>query len=282
MSRHRFFLVGPLPAALDGGAVTLPLSDADLHHAVDVLRVRDGEQIDVVEPGGGVWRVQVASAGADALVTTVLERLPAATGPRAHVTLVFGVSKGSKNDDMIEGAIEVGVDEVLPVLAARSIVKYDADKRAERGQRWRRVAMAASKQSKRTALPIVADPTTLPDTLATLAGYDLVLVAWEERDASGRGVRAAIAQARAAGRLAAPAVERSGVTDAPRAAACGSPLVAIVVGPEGGLAAEEVAALEGIGALPVTLGSTILRAETAAVVAAALVIHELGGLGNAL
>ena len=151
----------------------------------------------------------------------------------------------------------IGVARIVPVMCSRSVVKLDAEKAAERAERWRRVALAAAKQSKRADVPHVDDPLGFADVPAALAGHDLVLVAWEE--ASGRGIREAIAAA------SLPADSR----------------VAIVVGPEGGLAAEEVAVLERIGAVTCTLGPTILRAETAAVVAAALVIHELGGLGNA-
>ncbi len=188
-----------------------------------------------------------------------MELLDPTTAAAPKVTLVFGVSKGSKNDDIVEDAVEVGVADMVPVLTARSIVKFDAEKRIERGERWRRVALAAAKQSKRGSVPHVSDPAPLTDTLVLLADYDAVLVAWEEAPVTGAGVRDALA---AAGPL------REGAR------------VAIVAGPEGGLAPEEIAALERIGGVVVTLGTTILRSDTAAVVFSALVVHELGGLGN--
>jgi len=253
MSRHRFFATAPLPDT--AGTVVLPLSSADVHHAVRVLRVRPGEEVDIAEPSGRIWRVRVTSADGEVMLA---ERLCEVKAEReSHVTLVFGVSKGSKNDDIIEGAVEVGVAETWPVFTARSVVRLDAEKRIERGQRLRRVASAAAKQSKRASVPLVADPRDLADVLLLLAQFDLVLVAWEE--ASGLGFREAIALAPI------PPDAR----------------VAVVVGPEGGLSAEEVAQLVGAGAVVCTLGATILRAETAGVVATALVVHELGGLGNA-
>jgi 16S rRNA (uracil1498-N3)-methyltransferase len=121
------------------------------------------------------------------------------------------------------------------------------------------VALAAAKQSKRSGVPSVGDPAGLSDTLVLLGGYALVLVAWEETPADGCGVRQAI-------------LEAGPLPDGAR--------VAIVVGPEGGLTADEVVAFQRMGARMVTIGRTILRAETAAVVATALVVHELGGLGN--
>ena len=220
MSRHRFFLEGPL--SRDGEAVTLPLSSADVHHAVSVLRVRVGEELDAVEPSGTIWRVRVTAADPNELTAAVVEQIALPAAGAARVTLAFGVSKGSKNDDIVEGAVEGGVARVLPVLTARSVGKLDDTRRGQRGDRWRRVALAAAKQSKRATIPEVGDPATLADTLPLLAAHDLVIVAWEESEVSGRGVRAAIADARAA-RLEA-------VTDADAALR-----VAIVVGPEGGL-----------------------------------------------
>jgi len=254
MSRHRFFLTEPFPAPQVGAVLDAPLSAEDLRHALRALRLRVAEEIDVVEPGGSVWRVRVAAAGEDSLSVELLEALESRTEP--DVTLVFGVLKGGKNDDVIEGAVEVGAAGLQPVLFERSIVRLDAEKRAERGERWRRVAQAAAKQSKRAAIPTVADPIPGTRLRELLGGFDAVLVAWE--DAAGEGVSARL------GGLRLPADAR----------------VAIVVGPEGGLSAEEVTALELAGALSCTLGATILRAETAGVVATALVVHELGGLGN--
>ena len=257
MSRHRFFLEAALPGV--HGRVALPLSESDVHHAVAVLRIRVGEEIDVVEPAGRVWRVRIEDASAMALVATVAELIPeGAPGSNPHVTLVFGVSKRGKNDIVVEGATEVGISAFLPVLTARSIVKLDIEKSRERGERWRRVALAAAKQSKRATVPEVHDPASFAAVVPLLADYDMVLVAWEEATPQGRGVKAAIASA---------ALEPGA-------------RVALVVGPEGGLTADEVAALDGIGGVVVTLGETLLRTETAAVVAGALVLHELGGLGN--
>ncbi len=259
MSRHRFFLQREL-LGVENDIVTLPLTSADVRHATRSLRVRPGEQIDVVTPSGIVWRVEVVAGDDDSVVEArLLEAgIPAPGSGRAHVTLVFGVSKGSKNDEIIEGAVEVGVERILPALTERSIVRYSAEKRAERAERWSRVAAAAAKQSKRTTVPAVASPVELAALLGELAGYDRVLVAWEDAGADSPGLRAAL----------------GGLRDT------GTGRVALIVGPEGGLSEREVRSLAGLGARVVSLGETILRAETAAVVASALVMYELGGLGN--
>jgi len=254
MARHRFFLQEPLPDSADGAPVCVPLTGTDRHHLSVVLRARPGEEIVGVEPDGAAAVLRLVSVGAESVSVTRVEQLAPALEPR--VTLVLGVSKGAKVDEVVEGAVEVGVAQIAPVLCARSIVRLDAEKRAERGARWRRVALAAAKQAQRAFVPAVSDPVALPEALQLLGEHDLVLVAWEEAD--GQGLRAAIAAADLA-----PGAH-----------------VALVVGPEGGLTPEEVAALGDLGAVQVTLGPTILRTETAGVVASALLVHELGGLGN--
>jgi 16S rRNA (uracil1498-N3)-methyltransferase len=253
MSAHRFFLTGPLAG---GGAESLlALSADDVHHAVDVLRLRVGEEIDVVEPGARVWRVTVTQVGAEGVCGNVLREVPAVASP--HVTLFQGVAKGEKMDAIVRQATEVGAEQIVPVLTARSVVQLDARKRADRGERWRRVARAAAKQAKRTSIPGVSDPITLHEASGELAGYDGVIVVWEECP-GGPGIDAAV-----------------------RSLALGTePRIALMVGPEGGLTAEEVETLVALGAVSATLGPTILRTETAAVVALSLAVFALGGLGG--
>lgn len=251
MSLPRFFLTDEL--ADDAAYVVLPLSAEDARHLAVVLRASSGDEIVAVTPAGSALRVRLDSAGTEAVRGTVLEVMPPVTEPR--VTLVYGVSKGAKVDQVVEDAVEVGASAILPVFCARSVVRMDAQKRAERGARWRRVAAAAAKQAQRTSVPRVDDPCDLRDALAAIAEHDLVLVAWEEAD--GLGMREALDSALAS-----------------------SATVAVVVGPEGGLTDFEVESLREAGAIPVTLGATILRTETAGLIATALAIHELGGLGN--
>jgi 16S rRNA (uracil1498-N3)-methyltransferase len=252
MTAHRFFLTAPI---LVDGAAPLPLSDTDAHHAIDVLRLRVGELVDVVEPDARVLSVRVTQATHGIVSAEVVREIELASQPR--VTLFQGVAKGDKMDDIVRQAVEVGAEAIVPVLTARSIVQLDERKRAQKGERWRRVAEAAAKQAKRSSIPAVADPLRLRDALPLLGDFDGAVVLWEE--ATGEGLSAAV-------------VRCAGEPD---------PRIALIVGPEGGLAAEEVAALEALGATAATLGPNILRTETAAVVALALAIEALRGPGVA-
>jgi 16S rRNA (uracil1498-N3)-methyltransferase len=235
---------------------TLSLSAADLHHAVSVLRLSAGAEIAVVEPDGSAWRVRLTGSGADGLVAEKVERLGESLAHR--ITLVQGVAKGAKVDLVVEKATELNIEAVMPVLTERSVVRLDAERAHGRGERWRRVARAAAKQSQRTTVPAVADPVPITEAYHTLATFDIVLLVWEGASASGPGIGQALDEAAA--------------TQASR--------IALVVGPEGGLSTEEVSALEASGARAVTLGDTVLRSETAGIVAAALCVYELGGLGG--
>ncbi len=260
MSRPRFFLAAPLPKP-GGSAVTLPLTDDDVRHAVRVLRLRAGEELECVEPAGGVWVVKVEAAHSGGVSAYVGERLPDAPRPGMAVVLVAGVTKGDKMDDTVRHAVEIGVTEVVPVLFSRTIVKLDDAKRRERGERWRRIAKSAAEQAHRDRVPFVHDPVVPGDLPAHLAPLDGVIVLWEEAGAEAGGISDALAGVEAAG--------PDGVVQ-----------VALVVGPEGGLTAEEVDGLVEAGARVAGLGRFLLRAETAALVGLALVIHELGGLGR--
>lgn len=251
MSAHRFFLTAPLPA---GSQIALPLSASDLHHAVGALRLRVGEDIEVVEPSGAVTRVQVTDTTRAGVFATRVAAVSGSLLP--DVTLFQGVAKGEKMDEIVRAAVEIGVQAVVPVLTRRCVVQLDAARGAGKGERWRRVAASAAKQAKRDSIPHVADPVSFAEACSAVRAFDTAVVLWEE-------------------------CEGPGLAGVVRAAACASAArIALVVGPEGGLAADEVAALEAAGAATASLGPTILRAETAALVAVALAFEAMGGLGG--
>ena len=253
MSLHRFFLTAPLS---DDAERALPLSESDTRHAAGALRVSAGELIEVVEPGGSVWRVRVTDATTHAIHAELVEQVARRAVCEPHVTLFQGVAKGEKMDDIARQAVEVGAERIVPVFTERTVVKLVGRKAVERAERWRRIAESAAKQSHCDRVPEVDDPVDLSRSRAMLAEFDCVLVLWEEQEAGSP--RDALAEC----------------------AAGPDARVALVVGPEGGLSAEEVAALRADGAHVVSLGARILRTETAAVVGLALTLAALGGLGS--
>ena len=162
-------------------------------------------------------------------------------------------------ETVVRHATELGVAAFVPLACERSVVKLDERKAAARTERWLAVARSAAMQSGQPAVPEVCPPVRLDEACALLSGATAVLVCWEEAPGTAHldeALGAALADL-----LMPPEDAR----------------VAVVVGPEGGLAPAEVEALLACNprASLVTLGPTILRTETAGVVAPALVLHEL-------
>lgn len=255
MALHRFFAQGPLPPSVRGRAEgdVVPLSDADVHHLRDVLRLDSGDEV-VVVAEGSAYRVRL-TAVEELVVGRVTEDLPGTAIP--SVTLVQGLAKGEKMDDIVRQVTELGISRVVPFAAERSVVKLDGGKARTRVERWRRIAAEAAKQSQRLTVPRVDDIAGSAELSAVLFG-SLVLVCWEDAEGDAPGIGDAL-------RAAAPAFDQD---------------VAVVVGPEGGLTGGEVEALRRAGAAVVSLGTTVLRTETAGVVAPALALYERGALGG--
>jgi len=242
LSVRRFLVPAEVLAdAPPGGAVVLRGGEA--RHAAVVLRLRVGDRVAVFD-GTGVERVvRLTAVSSDEVVGRVLEA-GAATAPAVRLILIQGVPKGSKMDGVVRMGTELGVGEFVPLLARRAVSEARG-----RVERWRRIAAAAAKQSGRADVPAVTEPQALPDALGRLPPDVLLLVLWEGEHA--RPIGAAL---------------RAGPTSGP---------VALLVGPEGGLEAEEVAVAEARGGIPVTLGPLVLRTETAGVAALAMVLYEM-------
>lgn len=211
------------------------LEDADAHHLGRVLRLRPGERVTLAD-GAGTWRPYVIrDVGARRV------RLEATGVPAAEPELVpglavaFSLTKGAKADFTVEKLTELGVDRILPVLSRRSVAR-PAPARAEAAlRRWRRVAREAARQSRRARLPRVESLAPL----AAIAGHPAIAVC-----------------------------ERGGEHAHSLGAPPGGELL-VVVGPEGGWAPGEVDSLGAWARLG--LGAHVLRAETAALAAAAVV-----------
>ncbi|MFF0818294.1 16S rRNA (uracil(1498)-N(3))-methyltransferase [Rhodococcus sp. NPDC003318] len=236
------FYLDPLPEV---GAIAV-LDGKEGRHAATVRRIRVGEQLMLADGRGGVARAEVVDVGKDRLDLSVTSRdeVPVAT---PAVTLVQALPKAERSELAVELATEAGIDAIVPWQAARCVAKWEGAKVAKGVARWQAVAVAAAKQSRRAHVPQIAD---LHRTAAVL-----------DR------VRALVADGGVALVLHESATAELAALD------LGSvPGIVLVVGPEGGLSEDEVAALTAAGATAVRLGPTVLRTSTAAAVA-------LGALG---
>lgn len=259
MSLPHFFLEGQVVSNEAEAVFPLRLSADDLKHA-RVLRLSAGEHVAVVDAASDYFECEVVSCGPDGVTARIAAKLDAPERP--SVVLLQGIAKGEKMDQVVRHATELGVSAIVPLACERSIVKLDAKKAASRTARWRAIAKSAAMQAGLTAIPEVSEPKAVREAAEALAGATAVLVFWEEAPLSAK-IAPALASALAACSCADPADAR----------------VAVVVGPEGGLSAAEVAAFEASNerTSAVTLGPSILRTETAGIVAPALVLYELEG-----
>ncbi|MEC4762280.1 16S rRNA (uracil(1498)-N(3))-methyltransferase [Mycobacterium sherrisii] len=215
-------------------------------HAATVRRIRPGEQLVLGNGAGGLARCVVEQSGRDGLHARVLDRW-AADPARPAVTVVQALPKSDRSELAIELATEAGADAFLAWQATRCVATWQGA-RVEKGlRRWRAVARSAARQSRRAYLPTVDGVLSTPRLIPRI------------RDAVAAGATALVLHESAPERLAAAALAQANS-------------LMLVVGPEGGIAPEELAALIDAGAVAVRLGPQVLRTSTAAAVA-------LGALG---
>ncbi len=240
------FYVDALP---DTGALAVVDGDEGFH-AATVRRIRPGEQLVLGDGAGGLARCEVEHAGRDGLRARVLGRWSVAPG-RPAVTVVQALPKSDRSELAIELATEAGADAFLAWQAARCVASWEGA-RVDKGlRRWRAVARSAARQSRRAHIPPV------DGVLSTAALTQRI------RDEVAAGSAVLALHESATDRLVGCSYECH----------CGaSRSVLLVVGPEGGIAPDEIAALTEAGAVAVRLGPQVLRTSTAAAVA-------LGALG---
>ena len=244
---HSCFVEEPLHA----GAFSLSAEESA--HVARVLRMRPGEPVRLLD-GERLWEGRIETLADKAVTVRAARELPSPE-PRARVTLYQGVPKADKLELIVQKATELGVWAVQPVAMERSVGK---DKSGDgKRERLRRIALEAAKQAGRAHVPEVAPARTLKELEASLRGQDLLLLAWEE-------------------------ARETRLTDALadyRQAHGGPPAsVGVLIGPEGGIGAEEAHALVEMGAVPVTLGPRILRTETAGLCCLSVLMALLGEL----
>jgi 16S rRNA (uracil1498-N3)-methyltransferase len=239
----RFYLP---PSSIQG--TTFVLSGPEAHHAVHVLRKKVGDQIDLFDGQDAAYTGRIDQLDPQEIRGTLLQQVSAKALP-VQVTLYQSLSRGSKWEWLLEKACEVGVSTVVPVFTRRTLIKLDAAQAEEKVERWNRIALAASKQCGRSDLMKVETPREFSTAITTLHKDQLALIPWEKEDS--RSI----------------------------AEACRSykgKQVNLFIGPEGGWDPAEIELALSAQVIPVRLGPTLLRTETAGMIASALVLREFG------
>ena len=269
MALPRFFV--SLPSAhppLEAGQVgSIKCEKEVCHHIANVLRLKVGDRIEIAQRGKWtVWLCELETVNANDVRVSVLEHIPQESLP-VETTLVLGFSKGDTNERVVRQTTELGVKRIVPVLFERSISRPDEKRAKLKIERLRKVALSAAQQSHRLDVPVVEELQSFSTAIELISALqaDLLIVPWEEERAAS--LTSTIKQAQLPKQIP---VQHP---DIPQVTESRYPHVVVTIGPEGGISAGEIDTLRRIGVRSVSLGSTILRVDTAAVAALA-VVHE--------
>jgi len=239
------------------------ITGGEARHIVTVLRKRKGDEIDIFDGYGNEFRVRILGidslGGFPRIKAEIITQKRRGTEPKLKITLFQSIPKGNKLDFIVQKCTEIGISEIVPITTERTIVTLDCKKMKERTLRWQKIAQEAAKQSGRNSIPKVGPILDFSQALKEFSDRrpQMGIIAWEMEEKNHLRE-----------------VLRSSV-------GCGiSHLrLAIFIGPEGGFAPEEVEEAKKVGVVPVTLGSRMLRTETAGLVVAIVALYESLDLG---
>ncbi len=219
------------------------LSGSEHKHLAEVLRARVGEKVILCPNDGRDYVYTITSFDKTSTTLEYIEDYPNETEPKFELTVYAALLKGDKTELAVQKLTELGVKSVRPFISDYTVQK------SEKSDRLRRAALEAAKQCGRAIIPTVAEPVTFSEIIPELSKYDAVVFAYEGAYGSGYTIEEVLRKANNA---------------------------ALIVGPEGGFSEREVSALTSRGYNPVTLGKRILRAETASIAGAAVILHMMG------
>ena len=238
---HRFFT-----SPENFTPTSVVLSGAQAHQITRVLRLQVGDEIVVLDNSGWEYVVRITAVSKKSLIADIVQKQIAQGEPTVDITLYMGLMKRDKFEWVLQKCTEIGVTRFVPVVTQRSLVQ-DVQMKANKFERWQKIITEAAEQSRRGKLPELCQPVRLADAFAQVDA-DAALIPWEE--AVDMDLRTVLAGKRPSS-------------------------VALFIGPEGGFAVEEIELAQQHNIQPITLGKRILRAETAAMVASSIALHEL-------
>ena len=239
-----------LPGPIAAGVLDMP---ADTVRHLHALRLRPGDEFHVFDGRGGEWEARLVSTAGQARAE-ILRHVPIERELPWAVTLAVGMPANDRMDWLMEKATEMGVAALQPLMTVRSVLRLEGERAARRVAHWQAVVVAACEQCGRNRIPEVRAVLSLQSWLATLPAFD-----GSEAGGRARCVLAAPREAHAAPFAVWAAQYEASLQADPLAARS----ILALSGPEGGLDAEEAARARAAGFAPVSLGSRVLRAETA-------------------
>ena len=221
----------------------------DINHISKVLRLQEGDIITISDNREFDYQCQIFSVSSKIVETKILGKEEFTTEPTLRITLFQGIPKQGKIETITQKCTELGMDTLVPVFMERTVI-------VDKGDYWKKVvrcqavAEEAAKQSQRGVIPKIRKATNLEDVLSRLKQYSFVLFPYEEE-------------------------KENTIKEVLKNLPEGAKNAAIIIGPEGGFTKEEAIGIIQNGGIPVSLGKTILRTETAGIVSIAMTLYEL-------
>ena len=215
------------------------LNDKESLHAKKVLRLNPGDVVELFDGLGGSFQGIISSIGRSVLVT--VRENPRGRGPSFRVSLAVSVIKPDRMEWMLEKSCELGVSEWRPILAERGVIRLTAERWKGKLERWKKIALASCKQCGQSRVPNIPLPAIFKDLILEFPKYDAVLI--PTLSVETQELHTALASRESAKNIL------------------------ILIGPEGDFTSGEAELAIKAGAMPVSLGELVMRAETAALFA---------------
>ncbi|MFH1245709.1 MAG: 16S rRNA (uracil(1498)-N(3))-methyltransferase, partial [Candidatus Omnitrophota bacterium] len=238
-----------VPAEAVKGNIAV-IKGKEAHHITRVMRLREGERISAFDGSGKSYQGIIKETRRGSVTITIESAHNSTSENTPHITLIQALPKKEKIDYIIEKCTELGIDSVIPVTTERTIVKLSEEKAFLCQQRWQKIALAASKQCGRTTTPVISKVTLWTDILDILEKFELKLIFCLD-----------------------PKTQR--LKDVLRKEKAQIKNIAFLIGPEGDFSPQEIEAALSRGCLPVSLGELVLKVDTAAIAALAMLNYEL-------
>lgn len=220
------------------------ISGSDFNHIKNVLRMDIGNSF-LVSENGVSNLCEIKAFEGECVVAEIVEENYQDTNLPAKIYLFQGLPKSDKLELIIQKAVELGVEEIIPVEMSRCVVKLDDKKKKSKVQRWQAIAESAAKQSKRTSVPLVGDVLSFREAVKKASELDCFMVPYENKDGM-KATKEALAEI------------KKGCS------------IGIMIGPEGGFEKSEIDYAISAGGKTISLGKRILRTETAAITSVAM------------
>ncbi|MGL4789860.1 MAG: 16S rRNA (uracil(1498)-N(3))-methyltransferase [Anaerotignaceae bacterium] len=228
---------------------TATLQGDDAKHLSTVLRVREGEVVEICDGEGTDYNCVVTAVDKKEVQLKIVEKKESVSEPKTKITLFQGLPKADKMEQIIQKCVELGIEKIVPVSTDRAIVKIDKKDGDKKVQRWQKIAESAAKQSGRGIIPEICSVISFKEAISLTENFDGTIVPYEKETTNG--IKEFIK-------------DFNGTT------------VGVFIGPEGGFSEEEIEIAKENGVFPITLGKRILRTETAGMATVAILLYELG------